>query len=171
MWYKQDEGERLPLILFSLVVPCTMPTCSDWCPLCYSNVRGRSNYRGHRGYRPFVSIYHSETTAMLRKPSGPVSGSTAPADTLSPGVMSCWPLLWEFLITPSYDDGSRRQLPTLMLFLHDGRLTGALNDRDNGRSVFVSGISPNDVLDALEMGLKDDSLVWRPNGKAPQRKK
>jgi len=100
-------------------------------------------------------------------------GLKKPSAALKPGA-GCdvspptggWPgreRLWEFLVTGRYEDGCPRQLPTVMLFLHDGRLTAALNDRDNERTAFVSGKAVEDVLDALERGLEDDSLGWRPN--------
>jgi len=74
-----------------------------------------------------------------------------------------FPSLWEFLVALAYEDGGARALPTLMLFLHDGRLSAALNDRDVGQTAFVSGSSVLDVLGALEGGLVADSLAWRPN--------
>lgn len=79
--------------------------------------------------------------------------------------------LGEFMTCSVYVDGSKRELPTLNLFLHDGRLTGALNDRDNHRTAFVSAVSLAEVLDALERGLDDDSLGWRPNKPIGGRKK
>jgi hypothetical protein len=107
----------------------------------------------------------------LKKPSpAPDDGMCSVGDLL-PGFLSPWPLLWEFLVTHRYDDGSSRQLPTLMLFIHDGRLTAALNDRDNQRTAFASGSEPGCILDALEMGLEHDSLVWRPNQTGYQKKR
>lgn len=108
---------------------------------------------------------------MLKKPSAATSGGLLDVLPLGPGLLSPYPCVWEFLVTPTYDDGSRRQLPTLMFFLHDGRLTAALNDRDNNRTAFVSGCEPNGLLDALEAGLDADSLVWRPNQTSFQKKK
>jgi hypothetical protein len=79
------------------------------------------------------------------------------------GGLPGFPLLWEFLSSGVYGDGMKRQLPTLMVFLHDGRLTLALNDRDNSRTAFVSGSTVPEALTALEGGLEGDSLGWRPN--------
>jgi len=82
---------------------------------------------------------------------------------LDPGYLSAYPRLWEFLTVGVYEDGGKRLLPTLMLFLHDGRPTMALNDRDQECTAFVSGEAVGGLLDALERGLEADSLSWRPN--------
>jgi hypothetical protein len=99
----------------------------------------------------------------LKKPSA-MADCGAGMDVSTPEtVVPGSPLLSEFIASPRYGDGTRRELPTLNLFLHDGRLTAALNDRDNQRTAFVSGVSLADVLGALETGLAEDSLGWRPN--------
>jgi len=90
---------------------------------------------------------------------------------VDPGFFAPFGGVWEFLTSPVYDDGAPRALPTLMFFLHDGRLTAALNDRDNVQTVFVSGDSPEAILDALERGLAGDSLQWRPNKPAGGKKR
>jgi len=74
-----------------------------------------------------------------------------------------YPTLWEFLVSSEYDDGGKRALPTLMFFLHDGRLTAALNDRDMIQTLFVSGGSPEELLGALESKLATGEGEWRPN--------
>lgn len=107
----------------------------------------------------------------LKRPSGPRSESGSGVLVIDPGPFSQYPLTWEFMTALVYEDGSRRQLPTLMLFLHDGRLTAALNDRDVGQTAFVSGTSVLDVLGALEGGLEADALQWRPNAKGYGQKK
>lgn len=95
----------------------------------------------------------------------------AGSDVCSPeGVMPGYPCLGWFMTALKYDDGVRRQLPSLSLFLNDGRLTACLNDKDNSRSAFVSGDSLASVLGALEAGLEADSLGWRP-AKAFSKKK
>jgi hypothetical protein len=144
--------------------------CPDNCPLCYANVRGRAAYPGHRGYRVPVSVYHWRTTMALKRPS---ASPTPPPNTCSidwSAALPGTPLLAEFMFSPVYDDDSKRELPTLMLFLHDGRLTAALNDRDQARTAFVSGDSLASVLVALEAGIAADALGWRPN-KPQSRKK
>lgn len=107
---------------------------------------------------------------MLKKPSPPAKGAGPSPGTHRPMLFSSWPLLWEFGTSVAYEDGSSRELPTLMFFLYEGRLTAALNDRDNSRTVFVSGSDPIGLLDALERGLADDDLQWRPNAQRKGQK-
>lgn len=99
----------------------------------------------------------------LKKP-GPMATAAAGCDVVpAAGGMGRFELIWEFLVSVRYGDGAPRQLPTLMFFVHDGRFTAALNDRDNGRTAFVSGDTLESVLEALERGLSEDTLGWRPN--------
>jgi len=107
----------------------------------------------------------------LRRPTKAAAVPGEAAADADPGFFSPFPALWEFLTSAVYDDGSKRALPTLMLFLHDGRLTAALNDRDNVQTVFVSGDSPEAILDALERGLVGESHQWRPNNKGGGKKR
>jgi len=71
------------------------------------------------------------------------------------------PTLHQFLSDERWDDGSARVPGTLLLFCECGRYKACLNDRDGGRSVFVSADAVEAILDALEAGLQDDSLPWR----------
>lgn len=107
---------------------------------------------------------------MLKKPCASLHPSAGMDVVPSVGGIPGRDALWEFLVSPTYSDGLKRQLPTLMVFLHDGRLTGALNDRDNDRTAFVSGPTLESVLDALEGGLVADDLGWRPNKKFVRKK-
>jgi len=47
------------------------------------------------------------------------------------------------------------------VFVEDGCLKGCLNDREAGRSVFMTADSLESLLDDLEAGLSTDSLQWR----------
>jgi len=71
------------------------------------------------------------------------------------------PTLYQWLSDDRWDDGSQRATSTLLLFVEDGCLKGCLNDREGGRSVFVTADSVESLLDELEAGLSQDSLAWR----------
>jgi hypothetical protein len=160
-------AERKPLSSF--VEGVRVGKCREGCPFCYENARGRANHRGHFGYRVERVHLHWRVTMALKKPSASPTPAKAVDIIIWEEALPGLPLLGEFMFSAVYDDDSPRQLPTLMLFLHEGRLTAALNDRDQLRTAFVSGDSLDGVLEALEGGLAGDSLGWRPN--KPQGKK
>lgn len=80
------------------------------------------------------------------------------------------PSLIEFLSLPQYEDGTPRELPTLTVFCEPGCLKAALNDRDGGRVAFVTAVSLEGLLVALEEGLAFSSLDWRPSRSGKSRR-
>lgn len=71
------------------------------------------------------------------------------------------PMLWEWLTDDTWEGGGVRQTATLLVFVEAGRWKGCLNDRDSGRSCFLSAETPEDLLRAFEAGLDASSLEWR----------
>lgn len=82
-----------------------------------------------------------------------------------------YPNLEEFLRESRWSDGSRRDTGSMLIFLDDGRWKGMLRDRDARMVAFVSAVSFDNVLAALEQGLVDDSLDWRADKAVGNRKK
>ncbi len=93
-----------------------------------------------------------------RESESDVRGGVFDLDSLLPRRA---PTLYQFLTDDKWDDGSQREPGTLLLFADAGRFKACLNDRDSGRSVFVSAVSLEGILEALEEGLAGDSLEWR----------
>lgn len=108
--------------------------------------------------------------AMKRPLSRPPS-ETEPLTLEASGLLARYPVLWQFLTDDLWDDGTRRCLPTLLLFVGENGLTAALNDRDNERTVFKSGGTLEGLLDGLELGLRSDVLEWRPSAPRGKQKK
>jgi len=106
----------------------------------------------------------------LKKPSVTPGGASSAPLEIDGGILGGFPELWSFLTDAAYEDGTRRQLATLLVFLHEGRLTVALNDRDNQRTVFASGDTLETILKALEGHLQCNDAEWRPNAKSFQKK-
>jgi hypothetical protein len=71
------------------------------------------------------------------------------------------PRLCQYLTDNRWEDGSARETSTITVFLDAGRLKLVLSDRALGRSAFVSGMSLEELLDAVEAGLEGDCLEWR----------
>ena len=96
--------------------------------------------------------------------SEPLNGQKGghPVDT---GVVGTrFPAIAEFLTLDHWDDGTDRRTATLLLFCEAGRWTSCLNDRENGRSAWASGDTPEGALEALEDGLASDNASWRASG-------
>lgn len=85
-----------------------------------------------------------------------------------------YPTVVEFLCKETWEDGASRLTGTITLMAEGGMVKAAVNDRDGQLSCFVSGKSVTSLLEALEVGLGDDSLDWRvkkPFGQGPRKGK
>lgn len=74
---------------------------------------------------------------------------------------SIYPVLWEFLTEELWEDGARRELPTMLFFREAGMWKVCLSDKALDRVVFVAGHTPDDVIETLSVRLETDSLEWR----------
>jgi hypothetical protein len=71
------------------------------------------------------------------------------------------PALWEYLTVDRYEDGSPRQPSMLCLFCEDGFIKLALQDRQEGRSLWVSAESIPEAVELLEGNLSEGRGEWR----------
>jgi hypothetical protein len=133
-----------------------------WCPLCYEGLRHRKFRRGHLGdnHKP-----RKERSCMsLKKPSGNgSSGQSSLAATLPGSVLAAFPTLLEFLTLPSWDDGSPRQLGTIILFVEGHVWKACLKDKNGPTVSFVTARTLDDLLLSVEEGLASEGLDWRPD--------
>lgn len=135
--------------------------CPHSCLLCYSNRRGRSNYRGHWGYRKPARFLKEDVVVAINR-RVVVASADGGDDSYGPDELSqLFPHVVEFLVETRYGDGSNRLPGSLSFFTEDGMLKACLNDKDQGLIVFVSGSGLQGCLLALERGLQQDSLEWR----------
>jgi hypothetical protein len=72
-----------------------------------------------------------------------------------------YPVLMEFLTATAWEDGAARQTGTVLLFAEDGVFKACVKDRDGQRVSWLSGGTMDDLLSAIDLGLREDSLVWR----------
>lgn len=77
--------------------------------------------------------------------------------------------LSSYLADTKFEDGTKRETSTLLLFVEDGQLKACLNDREEGATAWVSNNSLVGILEDLEAGLQDNTLGWRQS-KGPRRK-
>lgn len=72
--------------------------------------------------------------------------------------------LYEYLTVDRYDDGTPRQVGTLLIFSEDGLWKGCLHDRQEQRSAWASGSDIDAVLSALDADLRNGTAQWRRSG-------
>lgn len=74
-----------------------------------------------------------------------------------------FPSLFQFLRDEMYEDGTSRQTATITLFVSPQGFQACLNDRDQGQATFVTCGTVDGLWAALDKGLAEDSLQWRPS--------
>jgi hypothetical protein len=116
---------------------------------------------GHTVIRVHRVPIWEEYSMGLRKP---VKASGMPGDRdasdLEPFTFDA-PTLVEFLSTPVYDDGTRRETGTILIFFEEGLWKCCVRDRDNGRVCFLSAQTLCGLLGRVSVGLSEDALDWR----------
>lgn len=95
------------------------------------------------------------------EPGAPVN--KLPSEPVVDDFSGMCPDLLQFMTASTWPDGKARALPTLMSCYEDGRWRVCLNDKANGRSVWVSGVTWIEALEAIDRGLTGDCLEWRKN--------
>jgi len=78
--------------------------------------------------------------------------------------------LWEYLTCDMMPDGSERLTSMLCVLVEGGMVKAALQDRQEGLSLWAAAQSIPEVLDALEARLRAGDGDWRPmRGQAPTK--
>lgn len=96
----------------------------------------------------------------IRPPQPPVPAGEGVQ--LVPSSFSAdYPHIAEYLTSTMYADGTFRETSTLVLSFDLPSFKAALNDRDQSRSLFVSGATPDEALARLEVALGQDACEWR----------
>jgi len=135
----------------------------DMCPRCCANVSGRTNAKGHRGYRepPRAYMLKPWEREAVKKPEqrNDASGAAVP---LTGNLMQDHPNIWAMLTDDKWDDGSKRQRATILIVCDGPVLKLWLGDKACNRSAWVSGESLENAFAALEDQLASSSLPWRP---------
>ena len=98
----------------------------------------------------------------LKKPS---SGSGVSCGTLPLECLGDWaqkyPLVCEFLLSSTWEDGSSREPGWFRLSMRDGRLTVMLKCEASHRVAFISAATLQEALKIAQKGLETDRLDWR----------
>lgn len=100
---------------------------------------------------------------LMKRPNKPTDSPVSQGSVCDPQMQQRCPLLWEHLTCQAYEDGSKREPSTLLVFLQDGALKGMLRDKDGERCLWVAARSLVGLFDAIEGQLTDDMADWRPD--------
>lgn len=110
---------------------------------------------------------------MAMKRPAPVAGDAGVPPKSGPSALEAiYPELWNFLTDCVWEDGAKRELPTLLFFQEGLMWKICLSDKALDRVAFVTGHTPDDALETLAARLETDSLDWRAKKPyVPPRKK
>lgn len=146
--------------------------CSDWCGECYSNCRGRSNYKGHASYRRCRGLTGpAPWEKPVKKPVVTPAGAPVEGVPVAGSVMGPYPDVWAMLTDDRWDDGSPRERSTILILVDGGTVKLWLNDRAMGRAAWVSGETVEGALEALNGALYDGTVAWRSQPQTKVKKK
>ena len=135
--------------------------CDKYCGECYSNVRGRSNYKGHVGYRVAKRPTWEDWRVFIKRASGTGGAGGAEAVILDPRIQEGYPALFEFLTATAWDEKTKRKPGTALLFAEEGRWKLCLVDKDAGRVAFLAADTLADLAAVAEDKLVEDTVEWR----------
>ena len=100
------------------------------------------------------------------------AASGGAASALPSAVLSGdFPELNEMLLRTEWEDGSSRVPASLSFFIHENAFKVCLSDRDAQLVTFLAGDTVDDLLLALEIGLAEDRLDWRPASGGGKRRR
>lgn len=132
------------------------------CPHCYSNTRGRSNYKGHIHYHKPREKYKECLMALIRAATDPGKSGATPQAADLPTELAKYPDLAAFLtLTKWPEDDAPRVTGTMSIFMQDGRLTVMLNDRDAERTLFTTIKRGGSILREVETVLGSAESPWK----------
>jgi len=147
---------------------CVRAKLGEFCIWCYEGVKAKAYHRGHFGYSAEAKRRLRERQCMaMKRPAG--GGHTPGTGTPSASDLEVlFPSSWSHLTEKTWEDGSAREVSTLLIFWEDNWWKCCRNDRALSRSAWSSGSTPEGLLQELEAALATDRLEWRaksPGGK------
>ncbi len=131
------------------------------CSLCVAGMKGQTHVKGHAGRGPTWRLTNGRERMALVRPGGaPANGGGGGALSGGDAATLC-PVLWEYLSSEQWEDGSARLTSTLLVFVEEGRVKVCLNDRAAQRKGWVTGVTPEAAFTALEASLAAGNIEWR----------
>lgn len=132
------------------------------CPLCISNVQGRSNYRLHKGYhRSRPNAWRASAMVVRRVAAGEAANGDVLSDAAAIAAQGGADILADWLASSTWPDGAPRVRGTLLVFFEGGRWKVCLNDKAEGAVGFLSVPSLLDVVQDVNQALIEGRVDWR----------
>jgi hypothetical protein len=103
--------------------------------------------------------------ALQKRGRAPEDSSPGGQAAVGGELSKRWPHVLEFLASCSWGDGTSRVTGTVMLLTEGGRWKAWAHDRDSSEGLFVSALTLEGTLDALEDILITGNGDWRPDKK------
>jgi len=83
-----------------------------------------------------------------------------------------YPQVLEYLTSPTYPDGAKRELSVLIVACDGPAWRVCLTDKDNGRVMWKTGVTLPDAISAIELALLDDDPShWRKAADGNQKRR
>lgn len=140
------------------------------CLYCYENRKGRASHKGHRYYRGFTKkTYYTGDPTMKRPAETTAPGGAAPSAT-DDRFLKLYPTLHTYMTDTTWEDGTSREVSSLSVFVEDGRWKIAINDKDLRRSVYVTGGTFLEAMQAAEKAVASSGCDWRAWNKATKKR-
>ena len=142
---------------------CKAAQQGEWCGYCYSGIRGRRAWKGHAHYRrPVASTGdHDMGKYMQRQDKKAIEQLAVAAE--GGEWAEVYPALLEFLTLTKWEDGKKRETGTIMILAEHGLWKLWLHDRDNRRSLWLTGQDVLSGFAAAEKCLAEGIGEWRPD--------
>ena len=145
-----------------------MPICGlPDCALCYSNRKGRSNHKGHWGYRVHTQKNGEAMARFAKREEAAKTDRPSGEPTQDAAFARKFPAIWEFLTLETWEDGKARLTSTLLFLVEGGRWKACLNDRALDRSCWAAGDTVDACMASLEASMSAGTAEWRR--RAPQK--
>lgn len=151
-------------------MPLSCKSLGLWCGDCYTLIRaGGMSCTSSRG----KSILQADRRAdmrFVRRELGVPSLSIESGGMPDAVWMERLPALWEYLTAEEFEDGSAREVATILAFFEEGQWKVCLNDRAREASAWKSGRTLFSAMEALDADLQAGTQEWRVSrGKGRRR--
>lgn len=97
----------------------------------------------------------------MKRPESSGSDKPRGGGCPDPRLKKTCPNVVEYMTDSAWEDGKPRDTSTLTVFLEDGMVKVALNDRACSRSLYASSDTLEGAIGALEQRLREQSPEWR----------